>query len=615
MRYGGVEKLPEVSLMTSWAMRGIRDDSASIPGMRLALDAHIDLLDLFYLAPDDIPYYLRLIDHPISEDISTPSKFAAALVESDILLIANALNAELSRCSASHKMGRRPRFSAVATYFPEIGIYPHDEESEHRRVTAVAALRNTLYLAHMIGCRVVEVVGGQCIPASGQPVGDWNWEDYRKRGLKALSAALESVFSNDSGLIEGLGPNPLDKLDNPPCLALELEPGRPYLLNDHYAFIELRDHIQDHRVRQNIRLNADIAHMFILGYKRPQDLPQEVQECIVHMHISDHAGTSQWGGSHAADLPPGTFHFRDDYEPWLRFAIQQANAETTFSGAIAVEMEAVGDINEACAAVNIARAWLSQIEHPDYAERAHDPVFIPTFAGINNDTHEGAILVVDIGNSTEEILGRFDHDEGCWSLKQIIESLCNAVYEKYGSVMSFTGDGFIAFFDHHQLRELAAPKALNTAMVAAAVLEERLEYLIDVFHEVRKLERKSGLPRKPLLMPRLTIRSALHWGKAYFPTKGHLSQQILSRDVVRAARVCDFLGQKVEKHLLKNNATNEPTPLVTGITSHFLDCLPEEEKPHWPYLETISMKGIGRTRVHINDKVLTYLRSSSRTVE
>src|SRR5579862_1323894 len=117
-----------------------------------ALRENLNLLDLYFLNHFEIPWYENATgDRRTSLTIlSEPHRFAASLNRRDLQCIADKLRATLVDYYGGKLVGRRPRFAALATFFPDASSV-----DETRRRKAVKALRNTLYLSGLLGVQCV----------------------------------------------------------------------------------------------------------------------------------------------------------------------------------------------------------------------------------------------------------------------------------------------------------------------------------------------------------------------------------------------------------------------------------------------------------------------------
>ena len=591
-----VRVLPEVSLITSWyvANADTEDDTTKLlsnvppsapPGISKALNEGISLLDLYFLTHQEIGLYAQIAG--IEDDATEPQAFLASLEPTHIVRIADHLRAELVKNHRGSGVGRRPRFAALATFFPGISVPRTEDPSDRTRQNAVKALRATLYLAHLLGCRVVEAVAGAGVPNPGSDI-YMPADRYRALRLQTLAMSLNDVYSTESSKERIYGPNPLMNVPDPPVIALELEPGVSFLLQDVEAFLAVRERLTDNVICERIRLNADLAHFFILGYHKPEDLG-EARDLVTHMHISDHAGDSRWGGAHFSDLPVGRFHFYEDYQPWLKEAIERTNkTRQVFSGFVAVELEANNSPEDVLASISLTRRWLQQTagESKDHAEQE-----IPQNMEAPTDTHECALLVVDLGNSTSEILGPLKPEEGAWGLQKVIAALCKIIREEGGSVMSFTGDGFIALFETSQLKSETIRKAVETACKIPEMLRRSLAEVVDDIYRLRVEQWEHGVVN-PIILPLISVRVGLHFGLATIPTRGMLSNEVIGKDVVMTTRVCDEL----------KNAKKKPSvhvPSLIGMTEALHALLPEAKQSQWKKWKKVSPKGLNRTTLYL----------------
>jgi class 3 adenylate cyclase len=182
-------------------------------------------------------------------------------------------------------------------------------------------------------------------------------------------------------------------------------------------------------------------------------------------------------------------------------------------------------------------------------------------------------MVADIGGSTATLLEQGETEQGCLALEEMIGGLCREVQDRGGSVMSFTGDGMIALFEdrHFGSREnLLQSVIVATDRIAAVVYEKREE------------KRYEGL----------TVRIALHWGRAYIPSSGRLRDQIIGGEVVRATRVCDWLS-----HVIEPSQSRELRSVLIGATAEFrqrLDILPSPVVGRWTRNRDVTLKGLSK---------------------
>jgi hypothetical protein len=360
--------VPEVGLITSWhvPVKHGRLGRKLLPGLSLALEEGINVLDLYFLDHADIPWYAKVAQ--IKDPSGEPHTFAAALTQEHLQAIAKVLRQGMTLVDGARTLGWRPRIGALATFFPNASLPEQSEEL--LRNEAARALQNTLYLASLLGCRFVEIVGGAAVPGPkcSQRILP---KEYRKQRLEALAKTLCEVYDPDAP-----GGNLLSTIKDPkawPLMAIELEPGDSFLMNDLKAFKNLCGKVAELcrrkpglRAGEKLRLNVDVAHAFLIGYS-PLDL-KGMEDKVAHMHLSDHAGDALTGRVHTSDLIPGFFHGFKEFKPWLELAIRRTVHKKDFSGIISVELEAINDIDQVLCAINVTRRWIRRV-----AERMVEP--------------------------------------------------------------------------------------------------------------------------------------------------------------------------------------------------------------------------------------------------
>jgi sugar phosphate isomerase/epimerase len=478
--------------------------------------------------------------------------------------IAEALRRELTREYQGGRVGWHPRIGALATFFPNASL-PELEMLEPR-TEAVKALRNSVYLAHLLGCHCVEIVGGAGVPGprSSQHVSP---AAHRRKRLKALADSITSVFDR------GDPSNPVHHIPSGgrwPLLAVELEPGPSFLLNSLDAFDQLCK-LLPNEIRQWVGLNIDVAHAFLIGYQ-PEEVRRRFFNRVIHFHISDHAG-DRGRGIHASDLVPGSFHVQNEYQPWLTLAMELTSKSERFSGALAVEMEAVNDVGEASRAVRITQRWLRELSDKDSAQSSDKRLDW-------RSVRRGAILVVDIGNSTAGLLKRMTSYHAAPQLEEAMTQFFQPVFENSGSIMSFTGDGLIALFEQSRFARVedAARKAWEAAI------------------GLRKLVRLNRTG------PAISLRIALHWGETYVPNSGPLRNQIMGGHVVLTTRVCDWLAKTIEE----KKAPRRRGVLIAATDQFYRHSSRDVQDEFEPKGVLVKIKGLifpsktGKFKVHVD---------------
>jgi class 3 adenylate cyclase/sugar phosphate isomerase/epimerase len=524
--------LPEVSLITSWRVPEPQADkdigARRLPGVYHALREGIGVLDLYLMEHREIRLYARIAGVSEKEMYREPQAFLASLSRKQLNQIADWLQEQLVVHFSGRSIGRRPRWGGIATFFPSISIPECDgTESQQNRRDAVRALRAALYLAYRLGCPCIEAVGGSRTPLAPQTILP---EDYAQRRHEALSLSLKEVFE------AGGDRNPLKDIpiSDLPGIAMEIEPGSSFLLHRIEEYGKLAESLKGHIAEAKVGLNADIAHFFLCGYYRPEHLG-EYREHLLHMHLSDHAADFVGGGTHASDLVPGLYHGFDDYRPWLELAIQETQRKgSRFSGTIAVELEACHSVGEVLSAQSIVRRWLNNV-----ALAVGDPnAELPPLTG--------ALIVVDLGNSTRSLLGAGDDPHlAANRLRDLLDDICTFVRRQGGTLLSFTGDGFIGLVEECYFQEGTADRAWKIAQGLSRKLKGVL----------RQQGAGDGLD--------ISLRCALHWGEVYVPNAGALREQAIGRDVVCTARLCDWLSKTIESALPEDRSVRT-TYAITG---------------------------------------------------
>jgi class 3 adenylate cyclase len=190
--------------------------------------------------------------------------------------------------------------------------------------------------------------------------------------------------------------------------------------------------------------------------------------------------------------------------------------------------------------------------------------------GTANVLAESAILTLDIGGSTRYLASIEDGQEAAMLLENLIDRLCKCVLKSGGSVMSYTGDGFIAIFETRHFSENHRATASAAYEAAKGALDELQKWQAD--------SAKSGGQK-------LTGRAALHWGSVYIPSSGELYNQVLGVDVVIATRLCDWLS-----HIIEEAVPPGERQSLLGATEDFAK---RHEASEWRYWGEPPFKGVG----------------------
>lgn len=566
------------------------------PSIFVPLREGFRYLDLYFVSHSEIEWFRRLCGAEPAEDTpESPARFVARLSRRHIDKIARELRLCLHHKLAEPRQGIvtwRPQIVALATFFPAIAaVNLTDGTSDHRhffgdrQTLAVKALRRSLRLAHLLGARVVEMVGGAGVPPvvlGKAPPFDGSSDRYFAGHCASLAHAILEAYipSKDKGSysVKEFDPDHPDKeieidffegirLEDLPPVALELEPGASFLLNELAAFravqkayddaVEKRPGLSDRQrtvLHHKLKLNLDLAHAFMLGIK-PADLHGLP---VGHVHASDHAADVRRGGSHASDLVPGKFHTCEEYKKWLDLIVNHCASEAdvsedgpakegedeedkytppSFSNFISIELEACNQVESLHSAMSTLRRWLSLVEVPEGRSSGlwmgHD----------HAEKVRGFILNVDLGNSSAVYMSQ---RQGALKLGHAVDKLMTGAYRGGGHILSFTGDGFIAFFETQQFIE-------------EYVKQEAERILEDVLQEAWE----SWGPEEGM-----NLRMALHYGDGEILSSGGLRNQWMSPDIVTSVRLCE----ETKRLVTRPRAGEKETALA--VTGAVFDLLP-----------------------------------------
>jgi sugar phosphate isomerase/epimerase len=297
-------------------------------------------------------------------------------------------NTELAKRDAADptKRGGEPaEIAALATFYPGItdrareirGILdcaPRPAPRSHAS-KAVRALANTVRLANTLKTKglmrraIVEIVCGTVL------------DQIDARDLDAARRLPDQYMQDDvlifeSSLESKLGVL-LDRLlavarllKNEPegwVVALELEPGPTYVVNDERAIamvLDLLDRPKYAALRPHFGFNMDIAHMKIANVS-PEYL-ESIGDYVVHAHICDHPRM------HTRDQVVGVWdpveRFEGRFYPYLRVlenirATRAREHGRAFSGAVALELEGCNRIAWIHQSLHSMRHCLDAIRH------------------------------------------------------------------------------------------------------------------------------------------------------------------------------------------------------------------------------------------------------------
>lgn len=587
---------PEVSLISSWHVPLVEPAThgptpPSLAALQIGLQNRILFHDLYFLGHTDIQWYKGQCDPSRSfpdQALKSPVAFAADLTLDDLKRIAAALNRLLAENFGGTLVGPRPRFVALATYWPCISL-PEAEGGELRK-QSIQAVRNSLLLASFLGCRHVEVVAGSAVPeADCRRATEKKAGAYRSSRLATLAESLQEVFINvnaeDREKEQSL--NTLLDQGTLPYLCLEIEPGKNYLINSARQFLEFYDGAitggrYGHILDRYLLFNADIAHLILAGSDPEMELEGLRTICerdlLGHMHLSDHTR------SHAADLTPGVYHFFSQFCPWLEIAIESVNTSRVFSGAVAVELEACNDVNEAIRAIARTSRWIDACrKRLEEKKKAISPTADPQVLN-------GVLLAIDIGNSTATFFSRENDSVVARGseLEQMVGKICQEILLRRGSVLSFTGDGVIAFFQetHYAPKSEMFKFALNAA--------QEIRAIVDQVTAARRTQLEAVSPDQPVPR-RITLRAALHQGRVYMPATRHLRHQAIGRDVVISTRLLDWISKTIEPAVPEDDRG-----IIIAMTKSFHRNLPPDLATIFVRWGEVEFRGIGKQEVWLD---------------
>jgi hypothetical protein len=369
----------------------------------------VSLFDIFVLRDADIQdlessgVSLSVAESPIV-DLCTTTQILAH--DENTIPIADWIRDQFQFCNRNHRrLGAEPAaVAALATYYPQITTRSHLDDAEDEELARKApfrvaqkAIANTVRLALRLKkaralenpgffrglcsgvgramsavCRrgegrrglrlmehaVVEMVCGTILDqCSCEGCSEFRREFQRQHGrerdivfetrrkdkIRQLCDRLLSVVDLVDSSDEGRG-------EPEWVLALELEPGPTYVLNDLEALRHLKMCLTEdpkyERLLPHVGINVDVAHMKIAEVDA-DDLEREFKAWIVHAHICDHPGM------HTRDQIVGTWSPIDRYSgshyPYLKLLAEIDSASPKrngrpFTGTIALELEGCGRI-------------------------------------------------------------------------------------------------------------------------------------------------------------------------------------------------------------------------------------------------------------------------------
>ena len=240
-----------------------------------------------------------------------------------------------------------------------------EPEPKEARVYGTEAMCYVVEIAKQLGCRAIEIVAG---PAGDLlPIPPEKLEAFG-RGEVALADLLDyqhNFYARQSRLCNQL--LRVSGLASPGLgLAFEVEPDDQFLLSSWNQIgmfdAAIRGDPALAPTSDVLGYNLDIGHFIALSEREASRSPLALVErmrtlstWIYHCHCSDHPV----GGSHLADLVPGTVHDASVFRAWLSLYLtagqtqfdrsaepsrRREQASVYWSGFVAIELEGCGDV-------------------------------------------------------------------------------------------------------------------------------------------------------------------------------------------------------------------------------------------------------------------------------
>jgi sugar phosphate isomerase/epimerase len=334
------------SLLSSFCCRGVSFDDEAIAPYRNGDEAISADLYLF-MEEEANEWYgiLRRIPGALASKTSHPSnavELLAGLTADGIAEIGDHL------AKRFHALGSK--IIGLASFVPEIAR-PFQPGNRHVGASAVASLigiarclqikgHSPTTVELVTGSRIQSILAGRKIGSSGEKrffVRLLESEDEQRIARKQLLDNLVRALH----LSKQLGQE--SDQEHPIRLALELEPGDGFVLNDPRSLETLADEIAAHdELVGRVGFNLDIAHWIIEGITPDWILDREnVWGQIVHSHINDHHRKAHFG-----DVPLFDLNGPGEYTPWislLRRLVERPRSRNDFprfSGHVSLELEA-----------------------------------------------------------------------------------------------------------------------------------------------------------------------------------------------------------------------------------------------------------------------------------
>lgn len=449
-------------------------------------------------------------------------------------------------------------FRSVATNIP--GLASPDETV---RAKAARALMVALHMAEMLGAGSVELVCGaptrraDLVPSVALLRSTPEDEEKDSVRLRATEQVVKSLVEV-GGVAQRLGS----------VLALEIEPGLCFVNNSVSRCMRIIDRVTEcsPALAPHIGINCDVGHMLLLG-EQPGPIGDEVRhlaeqfgrwphidsqavrfaERTVSFHLSDHAS------SHHSDLPPGSYHGREEFRPWVEFYRGLCKAKRHediggaavsvhpgFQGVASLELEACEDPERVAGAYSTFRDWLFPYPSEGYIT--------------------GCVMIVDIVGSTRALFrDASKEDKAVLALQLVISSMIEGIEKHGGQVMQFTGDGIVAAFEDARHNRYASERARAEADVAQNALSAVFDLASNAGAVARRAFSSVESPYEATPAGSADqgsidrFRFSIHRGRFYSTTLRFAQDlQLAGRVVVEAARMVEWLRDE-SRRLMEGN--------------------------------------------------------------
>lgn len=225
---------------------------------------------------------------------------------------------------------------ALSSFIP--GLASHDPDLWHRSQGALLFLVRLASALQDRGhpCRILELVAGSLL--------DGVWPGKEKEEGSVYVANVLDREDAIGDFLNRLGPVAKEALTKNIGLAIELEPGPNFIINDLQSLDILCRHLNNSRntaLKRAVGLNLDVAHWSLAGITVErldrglwdQDHGKETDADyrsivgrVVHSHFSDH------GPGHIADVALGYIHKERYFRKWQQFLADHLAHKSTGDG-------------------------------------------------------------------------------------------------------------------------------------------------------------------------------------------------------------------------------------------------------------------------------------------